>query len=158
MFLLMAAALAVEPTTRVTVEGTGRGRVEVSQTGKKLSLYVTDGADSFVCTDPIRESWRSYVKLFDAIVADAPRMPNADFGSAMTGFAAFSRASAAGYCNASATTRDGAVYLTFTYNRACFGSAGCNRDVATVAVGLEGVRRLSGALTAYLDGRPIDGL
>lgn len=131
------------PSERVTL---GKGSLLFTKEGGRVTLYVTDGEGvSFSCTEwGLKQRWRSYETFFRQVARDAPTHPNADFGSALTGMQSFSGSSAAGYCNVSASTREGTLIVIFQHNRACFGSAGCNSDTASFVVKPDDLLQLAG--------------
>lgn len=154
--LLLASPVVLAapvPVNSVVVEDRAGGSLTIQQTGKKVGLYVDDGRDSFWCFEYMRQYWGNYARLFRDLGEGVMSSPNADFGNAKAGLAALSGSEAPGYCpNVSGSTRRGEIYVSFTYNRACFGTAGCNSDVATLTFTAAQARQIAAILETLASG------
>ncbi len=143
--LLCVLAQASEPRPPAVVESRrftdvlGTGSAQVSVSGGVPRLYVSDGkGTNFYCdqfgslgVNYTRKSFAQYADLLTEVQQHLEDGADLDFDPAKKGG---TYSSAEGYCNMSAVIRSGQALVVFSHNRACFGSAGCNRDSAVLAL------------------------
>ncbi len=91
----------------------------------------------------MRRYWGVFADYLDNVVVELESHPNSDWGYAWNRIGA---SAAVGFCDLSLSTKEGTAYLYITHNRACFGSAGCNKDSALFRVSAENVNELATAL------------
>jgi hypothetical protein len=100
---------------------------------KRLWLRFSNGRDDAIsCKMGVSAMPPKELRIFAGFVRELAEgvedHPDADWGRAKTGMAALAGSNAVGFCNAAGVTREGKIYIQWVYNRACFGSAGCNTD------------------------------
>lgn len=148
--MLLSAALAGKPPIPVEtkrVESAIPGDyIEVSMTGDKPGIYISERGSSFFCgTNPadVRMSLIKYADQLDTMIPLIVPGSNYDLGLVKHGITSTEMV---GYCNASGVVKDGVGYLTFIHNEACFGSAGCTTDTATIALDADKAKALVDAM------------
>lgn len=153
LFVAVAFAGGDEVVAR-RVDGLGpRGEwMEVRLVGKKPVLVMGDDRTGFACypagfgASYIRKALVKYADTVDEVAAAVRAGRRMEF-DVVGGFVG---SQMAGYCNLAARTDpvDDAMtgFLGFGYNRACFGSAGCNRDAVTLVITPETAGEVASAL------------
>lgn len=133
--LLVALALADDGPLQVvplesSIEVGGLGfEFKPGKPPGRTWMYITSRSDLLLCSI---ETKQSYSKIAAFVVAAAAYTgPDADLGQAKTSIVS---SDAHGYCNVMATVKEGNLFLTWQNNDSCYGSAGCIREYATLAV------------------------
>lgn len=158
MLALLAMILAITPIpvnrVRVPLDGAGAATVE-SKPGAVSVHFERDGLAPFTCTEFGKiDRWKPYVAYLRDVATQAPLHPSADFGLALSGAAGVVGVSAPGYCNAAASTRDGALVLVVIHNRACYGSAGCVTDTIAYLPSPDALLALADTIDAAMTAPP----
>lgn len=124
LFLILAATPT--PVVTRTIDMSYDSSIAVTTMGQKVYLEFRDGDEYFQCHEfGLKSRIRKYERYLRDVSELAPSHSNADFGSALTGYAGFSGSQAPGYCNMTAETRNGRLFVSVYHNDKCFGSAGC---------------------------------
>lgn len=136
MTAALLALLSAEPTfagTPVAVHSTDFGNIRAEVRGNDLILVVPDGLSTLFCRANKNAEWTKVGAFATQVASYNGTAAEVDFGNAKD--SAIDRITQyPGWCNVSATRRSDRVTLVFESVRACFGSAGCNRDYAATTL------------------------
>ena len=137
VLVLMPVGVMAEPVDIATeTVSEGAARVEFVWAGKSLRLRFQRGDEAVTCrmgagAPPVKEL-RIFAGFVREVAEGAATHPDAEWGFAKSGLIATMGRHTVGSCDAFATTKGGRVFVSWIYNRACFGDAGCNTDTVTL--------------------------
>ena len=152
LHLLLVGAQGQTPVDRVELPAPDGAYVVFEADAKRPTFYLSKEGTSFFCDVPAgtkgtnSKLWQRWAAYLEQIADTAPANPDADWGWLKTGIGS---SQMVGYCNAIASTRDGRIMLSVFHNRACFGSAGCNKDQITLLVTPDYLRAMAAQFRAH---------
>ncbi len=149
--MFLAFFLLAEPTfagNPVAVHSTDFGNVRAEVRGNDLMLVVPDRLSTLFCRANKNAEWRKVGAFATQVAAYDGTDAEVDFGNAKD--SAMDRITQyPGWCNVSATRRGDHITFVFESVRACFGSAGCNRDYAATTMTVSQAAALGEHLTKF---------